>query len=105
MTAGSNDYGYEYVFARELEALGRAGDIFVGLSTSGNSANILRACETARQLGLTTIGMAGEGGAIQQAVDLCLSVPASSTPRIQECHILVGHILCEIIEAQLYGDQ
>ena len=105
MTAGSNDYGYEEVFSRELEALGRQGDVFIGLSTSGNSTNILRAFDKARTLGIITIGMAGQGGAIQQAADLCLSVPASSTPRIQECHILIGHILCEIIETQLFADE
>lgn len=103
MTAGSNDYGYEYVFARELEALGKPGDVFIGLSTSGNSANVLRAFEKARQMEITTIGLAGQGGVIQQAVDLCLSIPSTSTPRIQECHILIGHILCEVIEAQLFA--
>ncbi len=102
MTAGSNDYGYELVFARELEALGRSGDVFIGLSTSGNSANILKAVERAGDLGITSIALAGQGGAIQQAADLCLSVPSTDTPRIQECHILIGHILCEIIENQLF---
>ena len=105
MTAGSNDYGYEHVFARELEAIGRAGDVFIGLSTSGNSTNVLHAIEKAQQLGIATIGLAGQGGAIQDTVDLCLSVPANSTPRIQECHILLGHILCEVIEAQLFSGQ
>ncbi len=103
ITAGSNDYGYEFVFARELEALGRQGDVFIGLSTSGNSANILQAIETAGKLGITTVGLAGQGGALQQSADLCISVPASHTPRIQESHILIGHILCEIIENQLFA--
>ncbi len=103
MTAGSNDYGYEFVFARELEALGRQGDVFIGLSTSGNSANILQAIETAGKLGITTVGLAGQGGALKQSADFCISVPASHTPRIQESHILIGHILCEIIENQLFA--
>ncbi len=103
VTAAGNDYSFDEIFAREIEANGRAGDIFVGISTSGNSSNILRAIETAREMGIYTVGLAGEGGKIQQAADICLNVPSRCTPRIQECHILIGHILCEIVENNMFA--
>ena len=102
ITAAGNDYSFEDVFAREVEANGRGGDIFIGISTSGNSANVLRAMQVCRRKDIFTIGLAGAGGAIQQAAELCLSVPSECTPRIQECHILIGHILCEIVENTLF---
>ena len=102
MTAAGNDYSFEQVFQRELEANGRAGDLFIGISTSGNSQNILNALESCERLGIRSIGLAGEGGRIREAADLCLSVPSDCTPRIQECHILIGHILCEIVENRLF---
>ena len=102
ITAAANDYKFEDVFAREVEANGRNGDIFIGISTSGNSANVLKAMQICRQKNIFTIGLAGAGGAIQQAAELCLSVPSECTPRIQECHILIGHILCEIVENTLF---
>lgn len=102
MTAAGNDYSFEQVFQREIEANGRAGDLFIGISTSGNSLNILNALETCRQMKIHSIGLAGEGGQIREAADLCLSVPSDCTPRIQECHILIGHILCEIVENRLF---
>ena len=102
ITAAANDYSFEDVFAREVEANGREGDIFIGISTSGNSANVLKAMQVCRQKGIFTIALAGAGGAIQQAAELCLSVPSECTPRIQECHILIGHILCEIVENTLF---
>lgn len=103
MTAAGNDYSYEQVFSREVEANGSEGDIFIGLTTSGNSPNVLRAIEACQQKGIYTIGLAGEGGAIQTAADLCLNVPSRCTPRIQECHILLGHIICEIVENNLFA--
>ncbi len=102
ITAAGNDYSFDEVFAREVEANGREGDIFIGISTSGNSTNILKAIEASRQAGIYTVGLAGNSGAIQQAADSCLNVPSDYTPRIQECHILIGHILCEIVESNLF---
>jgi D-sedoheptulose 7-phosphate isomerase len=100
LTAIGNDLGYEKIFAREVEAHGRKGDVLLAISTSGNSANILRAVETARELGLATIGLTGaSGGKMAPLCELCLCVPSTSTPRIQEMHILIGHTLCEILEA------
>ena len=102
LTAIGNDYGYEHVFARELSAHGRGGDVLFSISTSGNSPNILRAIEVARERGIHTIGLTGEvGGALRTACDLCLMVPSRSTPRIQEMHITIGHTICELIEARL----
>lgn len=104
LTAIANDFGYESVFARQVEALGRAGDVFIGLSTSGNSANVLRACEQARAAGLRCIGMTGEGGG--QLADLCdvwLATPSASTRHIQEGHITMGHILCDLVEQAMFG--
>jgi len=102
MTAAGNDYSFEQVFQRELEANGRAGDLFIGISTSGNSRNILNALDTCRQQEIRSIGLAGQGGLIHERAELCLSVPSDCTPRIQECHILIGHILCEIVENRLF---
>lgn len=99
MTALTNDYGYECVFSRQLEAMCRPGDIVVGLSTSGSSANIIHAIKTAKRLGALTIGFTGESGVQLQALcDYCVMVPSSDTARIQEAHILVGHSLCQHIE-------
>ena len=103
ITAAGNDYSFDEVFSREIEANGRAGDIFIGISTSGNSSNILNAIETSKQAGIYSVGLAGEGGAIQDRADICLSVPSSCTPRIQECHILIAHIICEIVENKLFA--
>lgn len=99
LTAIGNDYGYEYVFARELAALARPGDVLLAISTSGGSKNILRAIEEARQKRVAVIGMTGEsGGAMRTACDLCLCVPSKSTARIQEMHIMIGHTICELLE-------
>lgn len=103
ITAAGNDYSFDNVFAREIEANGQAGDIFIGITTSGNSTNILRAIEAARARNIFCVGLTGEAGAIQQQADICLSVPSNNTPRIQECHILIGHILCEIVESNLFA--
>lgn len=99
LTAIANDYGYERVFARQIEGLGVRGDIAFGISTSGNSPSVLLAFEHAKAMGLTTIGFTGrDGGKMKSAVDICLIVPSQKTSRIQETHSLLGHILCERID-------
>lgn len=99
LTAIANDYGYERVFSRQVEGLARPGDVLIGLSTSGQSANVNLAIETAEQQGCTTIGLSGkQGGALADLAGLCITVPNMNTARIQECHILIGHILCDLIE-------
>jgi len=99
VTAISNDYGYAEVFARQLEALAVRGDVAVGISTSGNSPNVVQAFRAARRLGLFTIGLTGaSGGAMREEVDVLISAPSDETPRIQECHILIGHALCDAVE-------
>lgn len=104
LTAIGNDYSFDVVFARQLQALGNPGDIAVGLSTSGNSTNVLRAMETAREKRMITVALTGaSGGLLKTAVDYCFCVPSDETPRIQEAHITVGHIFCEIIEDELFG--
>ncbi|MCX6772863.1 MAG: D-sedoheptulose 7-phosphate isomerase [Candidatus Micrarchaeota archaeon] len=99
LTAIGNDYGFERIFARQVEALGKKGDMLVALSTSGNSPNILAAIEAAKKAGMVIIGFSGEtGGKMTAACDLCICVPSSNTPRIQEAHITIIHIICEIVE-------
>lgn len=99
LTAVANDYGYERVFSRMVEAAGRSGDVLVAISTSGNSPSILEAAAKARQIGMIVIGMTGaSGGKLAAHCDLLLNVPSTDTPRIQEVHILIGHIMCEIVE-------
>ena len=104
LTAIGNDYGFDMVFARQVQALGTEGDVAVGLSTSGNSRNVLRAMEAAKAKGMITVGLSGEsGGLLRDCVDYCLCAPSGETPRIQEAHILIGHVLCEIVEDELFG--
>jgi D-sedoheptulose 7-phosphate isomerase len=104
LTAIGNDYGYDRTFARQLEAYARRGDAAIGISTSGNSANVLEAMKTAKKIGATTIGLTNEkGGKLKGLVDLCLRVPSTDTQRVQECHMAVGHILCDIIESSMFG--
>lgn len=104
LTAIGNDYGFKEIFARQVHALGLPGDVLIGISTSGNSENVLLAAQTARKQGLLTIGLLGnDGGKIAEAVDYKVLVPAKDTQRIQECHILIGHIWMEIIEQELFG--
>lgn len=99
VTAIGNDYGYDVVFSRQVEALGQAGDVAIGISTSGNSANVVRGIEAARGRGIHTIALTGaKGGKLESVVEICLKAPSDETPRIQECHILIGHILCELAE-------
>jgi D-sedoheptulose 7-phosphate isomerase len=103
LTAIGNDYGYEHLFARQVEAVGVAGDVFFGLSTSGRSPNVLRALDVARAKGLVTVGMTGQtGGQMPERCDYLLRVPSDSTPRVQEGHIAIGHAICQIIEAQIF---
>lgn len=103
LTAVANDYSYDEVFARLLLAKGRKGDVVIGLSTSGNSPNVIRAFEVAREHGITTIGLTGEGGGKMAGLcDLLIAIPSKDTPRIQECHIMVGHIICELIESKIF---
>ena len=99
LTAIGNDYGFEYVFSRQVEALAQKGDVFFGISTSGNSANVLNAAQVARNMGCAIIGLSGrDGGKLNDMSDINLIMPDNDTPRIQELHILVIHILCDIIE-------
>ena len=104
LNAIGNDYGYEDVFARQVQALGRSGDVFIAISTSGNSPNILKAIEAAKSIGLVVIGLTGRsGGKMKELCDICLCAPSNSTPRIQECHLVIEHSLCACIEEQLFG--
>jgi D-sedoheptulose 7-phosphate isomerase len=106
VTAIGNDYGFDRVFSRQLEALARAGDVAIGISTSGKSANVLHAMAVARKLGLHTIALTGSsGGMLRNAVDYCICVPSDETPRIQECHILIGHTISELVEQAIFHEQ
>jgi D-sedoheptulose 7-phosphate isomerase len=98
ITAIGNDYSFDEIFAKQIMAIGRAGDLFIGISTSGNSKDVIRAIETARSMDIATIGLIGEGGMIKDLVDCAICIPSGNTPRVQEGHILIGHILCEILE-------
>lgn len=102
ITSVANDYGFDEVFARLIKAKANQGDVFIGLSTSGNSMNILKALEEARKIGMITVGMTGRsGGKMLSLCDLLLNVPSAETPRIQEAHITIGHIFCELIETNM----
>lgn len=104
LTALSNDYGYDAVFSRQLQAFAKKGDVFIGLSTSGNSTNIIAAAEQAKSQGLVVIGMTGQsGGKLEALCDICLKMPADNTARIQEAHITIAHIMCGLIEQSLFG--
>ncbi len=103
LTAIGNDYGYDYTFARQVEALGRTGDVLVAISTSGNSPNIIRAAEAARARGVAVVGFTGEGGGkLAPLSDICFRVPSTETPRIQEGHEFIGHLLCALVEAEMH---
>jgi D-sedoheptulose 7-phosphate isomerase len=103
LTAVANDYSYDEVYARLIRAMGHKGDILIGLSTSGNSGNILRAMTQARVSNMITVGLTGAGGGkMKELCDLIVNVPSNDTPRIQESHILIGHIICELVEAKLF---
>jgi D-sedoheptulose 7-phosphate isomerase len=103
LTAVANDYGYDHVYSRLVKAKGRPGDVLVGISTSGNSTNIIQALEMAHAQGMITVSMTGAtGGKMRAHSDLLLNVPSKDTPRIQEVHILLGHIICELVEVELF---
>ena len=102
LTAVGNDYGFEQVFVRQIQALAKEDDLIVGISTSGKSKNLISAVEKAKEIGLKTVGFLGkDGGDLKNIVDIDLTIPSFDTPRIQEMHILAGHIICEIVEEQL----
>lgn len=104
ITAVANDYGFDKVYARMLQGCAHKGDVLFAISTSGNSANILEAVEMAKSLGMHVIALTGEtGGKLRERCDILLNVPSHDTPRIQECHIMIGHIICEHIEKELFG--
>jgi|HubBroStandDraft_1064217.scaffolds.fasta_scaffold118931_2 D-sedoheptulose 7-phosphate isomerase len=106
LTAIANDYGFDVTFARQIEALGRPGDVAIGISTSGNSPNVLSAVAVARKMGLQTVALTGAtGGKLKAAVDHCICVPSNETPRIQECHILIGHIISELVEQTIFHEK
>jgi D-sedoheptulose 7-phosphate isomerase len=105
LTAIGNDYGYDQVFSRQLDGMGQSGDIFIGISTSGNSQNIINAFEVAKKKNILSVALVGkDGGKMAKMADIALVVPSQSTPRIQESHILIGHIICDIIEKEIFGD-
>ena len=103
MTAVANDYGYEATYARMIEAAGRKGDVLIGISTSGNSSNVVKAMQKAKELGMLTVGFTGkDGGKMKDICDIMIYVPSVDTPRIQEAHILIGHIICQLIEEEMF---
>jgi len=104
LTAVANDYSFDIIYARLIAGMAKKGDVLVGLSTSGNSKNIVRAFEKAKEMGVHTIGLTGEtGGLMKSLSDILLNVPSNDTPRIQESHILIGHIICEFVENAIFG--
>jgi D-sedoheptulose 7-phosphate isomerase len=104
MTAIGNDYGYEKLFSRQVQANGVKGDMFIGISTSGNSANVIEALKECKEKGIITVGLTGEkGGKMAEMCDYCIKVPSNETPRIQEAHILIGHIICAVVEEAIFG--
>jgi D-sedoheptulose 7-phosphate isomerase len=103
ITAVANDYSYDEIYARLVRAMGRKGDVLIGLSTSGNSANVIKALNTANEIGMITIAFTGEtGGKMKDACKYLVNIPSKDTPRIQECHMLIGHTICELVEAALF---
>lgn len=103
LTAVANDFSYDLIYSRLIKGIGKPRDILVGMSTSGNSANIVKAFETAREKGITTVGMTGEGGGqLKELSDYLIDIPSRNTPRIQEAHMLLGHIICQLVEAEYF---
>ena len=105
ITAYSNDCGFDGIFARQIEALGQKGDVFLGISTSGNSKNIIAAVEEARRIGMVVVILCGEGGLLSSLSDACISIPSTSTQYIQECHLAVEHLLCAVVERSLFPEE
>ena len=103
LTAIGNDYGYDRLFSRQLQAQGKAGDVFIGISTSGNSKNIVAAVNEAKGMGIYSAVFCGQGGELGNLADLAVRVPSESTPHIQECHICIGHVICAIVESHIFG--
>lgn len=105
LTAVANDYEYDEIYARLVRAMGRKGDVFFSMSTSGNSQNVIRAATAARGIGMTVVAMTGEdGGKLRDLADYLINIPSKTTPRVQEGHMLLGHLICELIEEELFGD-
>ncbi len=105
LTAIGNDYGFDLAFSRQVEALARSGDVAIGISTSGNSSNVLNGISAAKKVGMHTVALTGcIGGKLKGAVDNCICVPSNETPRIQECHILIGHIIAELVEQTIFHE-
>lgn len=105
LTAIANDYGYELLFSRQLEALARPGDVFIGITTSGNSKNILKGFEACDKLGVIKVALCGADGKVHELADHVLAVPSTHTPRIQESHLLIEHVICALIEEQLFASE
>ena len=105
LTAIGNDYGFEKLFARQLQAQSKEGDVFIGISTSGNSENILNAVAVAKDSGVTSIVLCGDGGKLKNLADIAICVPSLITPYIQECHICIGHMICAIVEQQIFSKE
>jgi D-sedoheptulose 7-phosphate isomerase len=104
LTAVGNDYGFDVVYSRMIEGIGQPGDVLVGLSTSGNSANIVKAFDAAREKGMVTVGFTGmSGGVLKAGAQFLINVPSTDTPRIQECHIMIGHIICQLVEEKYFN--
>ena len=105
LTAIGNDYGYDKVFSRQLEGMGQEGDLFIGISTSGNSQNVINAFLSAKEKGIISVALVGrDGGKMAEMADYAIIIPSNDTPRIQESHILIGHIICDVIEKEIFGD-
>lgn len=103
ITAVANDYSYDVIYSRLVKAMGRPGDVLIGLSTSGNSGNVIKALEEANAIGMVTVGMTGEtGGKMKELCKYLINIPSKDTPRIQECHMLLGHTICELVEMELF---
>lgn len=106
VTAIGNDYGFDLVFSRQIEALGHHGDIAIGISTSGNSQNVLQGLSVGKRMGLHTVAFTGgSGGKLKDAADYCICAPSKETPRIQECHILIGHVISQLVEQTIFHEQ
>lgn len=106
LTAVANDYSFDKIYARLISGIGRKGDVLIGLSTSGNSKNIINAFEKGKEMGIKSIALTGKSGGLMKSIaDLCICVPSADTPRIQESHIMLGHIICEIVEATLFANK
>jgi D-sedoheptulose 7-phosphate isomerase len=105
LTAIGNDYGYDKLFSRQLQAQSKEGDVFIGISTSGNSKNVVEAVNVAKECGVTSIVLCGESGALKELADIAICAPSNCTPYIQECHICIGHMICAIVEKQIFSEE